>query len=189
MPTVPVSERPPREIWGYRDGSSGVEPQPAFDQFTIEQLAGEPPPESDGGPAHRHGLSPQYDDAKRRRHERTRNFRNAAVIDRVNTRWRCGWARRWPAPNATRTSFDPITQHEYFSVYAILNQSADADRKDETPVHSFFTPDQKAKRALLEKEIAISRKRFTSPDPGLAQRFGNGMRSSPPRSRVADAQA
>ena len=35
--------------------------------------------------------------------------------------------------------YDPIAQEEYFKVFAILNETEDADRTDVTPVHALFT--------------------------------------------------
>jgi len=155
----------PREIWGYRDWViSALNRNLPFDQFTIEQIAGDllPNPTEDQLIAtafHRNTMTQNEGGTS------DEEFRNAAIIDRVNTTMAVWMGTTMACAQCHTHKFDPITQHEYFSVYAMLNQSADADRKDETPVHSFFTADQKAKRALLEREIGDFEKRFTSPDP------------------------
>ena len=51
---------------------------------------------------------------------------------------------------------------------AILNNSADADRNDETPLHSFFSEEQKKDRAAWEAELAAIEKRFKEAGPKLA---------------------
>jgi mono/diheme cytochrome c family protein len=162
----------PREIWGYRDWVIGaLNRNLPFDRFTIEQLAGDllPNPTEDQLVAtafHRNTMTQNEGGTS------DEEFRNAAVIDRVNTTMAVWMGTTMACAQCHTHKFDPITQHEYFSVYAILNQSADADRKDETPVHSFFSPDQKAKRAVLEKEIGDLEKRFTAPDPAWLSGFG-----------------
>jgi hypothetical protein len=39
--------------------------------------------------------------------------------------------------------YDPITQEEFFRFYAILNNTEDADRPDESPTLKLFTRPQK----------------------------------------------
>ena len=161
----------PREIWGYRDWVIGaLNRNLPFDRFTIEQIAGDllPDPTEDQLIAtafHRNTMTQNEGGTS------DEEFRNAAIIDRVNTTMAVWMGTTMACAQCHTHKFDPITQHEYFSVYAILNQSADADRKDETPVHSFFTADQRAKRALLEKEIGDLEKRFASPDPAWLSGF------------------
>jgi hypothetical protein len=61
--------------------------------------------------------------------------------------------------------YDPITNKEYFQFYAILNQSADSDKKDEVPLHEIWQPAQKEQKEKLSKEIAQAESLFTKPDP------------------------
>jgi hypothetical protein len=61
--------------------------------------------------------------------------------------------------------YDPITLKEYFQFYAILNQSADSDKKDEVPLHEIWQPTQKEQKEKLSKEIAQAESLFTKPDP------------------------
>jgi len=155
----------PREIWGYRDWVIGaLNRNLPFDRFTIEQIAGDllPSPTEDQIIAtafHRNTMTQNEGGTS------DEEFRVAAVVDRVNTTMAVWMGTTMACAQCHTHKFDPITQHEYFSVYAILNQSSDADLKDESPLHSFFTAEQKAKRALLEQEIGGLEKRFASPDP------------------------
>ncbi|HBJ87904.1 MAG TPA: hypothetical protein DDZ88_29400, partial [Verrucomicrobiales bacterium] len=60
--------------------------------------------------------------------------------------------------------YDPITINEYFQFYAFLNQSADSDKKDEVPLHSFDTAELKQQRERLKHEIDTLEKKFTTPE-------------------------
>jgi len=63
--------------------------------------------------------------------------------------------------------FDPITQEEYFRAYAILNNTEDADRTDESPLHSYYTDEQESQRTKLQGEIAALEKILVTPTPEL----------------------
>jgi mono/diheme cytochrome c family protein len=153
----------PREIWGYRDWVIGaLNRNLSFDRFTVEQLAGD--------------LLPEPGDAQRiatafHRNTMTQNeggtsdeeFRTAAVVDRVNTTLAVWMGTTMACAQCHTHKFDPITQEEYFRVFAILNQSADADRKDETPVHAFYAPADQARRQALETELAALDRSFREP--------------------------
>ncbi len=154
----------PREIWAYRDWViRALNANMPFDQFTIEQNAGDllPNPTDDQLIAtafHRNTMTQNEggtDDEE---------FRNAAVIDRVNTTFAVWMGTTMACAQCHTHKYDPITINEYFQFYAFLNQSADSDKKDEVPLHSFDTLDLKQKRDGLKNEIGRLEKRFASPD-------------------------
>jgi mono/diheme cytochrome c family protein len=153
----------PREIWGYRDWVIGaLNRNLSFDQFTIEQIAGDllPAPTDDQLIAtafHRNTMTQNEGGTS------DEEFRTAAIVDRVNTTLAVWMGTTMACAQCHTHKYDPITHEDYFKVFAILNQSADADRKDETPVHSFFTPADKARREGLQQEIDGLEKRFTQP--------------------------
>jgi hypothetical protein len=129
----------PREIWAYRDWViRALNANMPFDQFTIEQNAGDllPNPTDDQLIAtafHRNTMTQNEggtDDEE---------FRNAAIIDRVNTTFAVWMGTTMACAQCHTHKYDPITINEYFQFYAFLNQSADADKKDEAPFHSFDT--------------------------------------------------
>ncbi|MES2595929.1 MAG: DUF1553 domain-containing protein [Verrucomicrobiota bacterium] len=154
----------PREIWAYRDWViRALNANMPFDQFTIDQLAGDllPNPNDDRLIAtafHRNTMTQNEGGTS------DEEFRNAAVIDRVNTTFAVWMGTTMACAQCHTHKYDPLTHQEYFQAYAFLNQSADADKKDESPLHSFVTPELKKQRAQLEIEIAALESRFAKPD-------------------------
>lgn len=154
----------PREIWAYRDWViRALNANMPFDQFTIDQLAGDllPNPNDDRLIAtafHRNTMTQNEGGTS------DEEFRNAAVIDRVNTTFAVWMGTTMACAQCHTHKYDPLTHKEYFQAYAFLNQSADADKKDESPLHSFVTPELKQQREQLETEIAMLESRFAKPD-------------------------
>ncbi|MFN9915241.1 MAG: DUF1549 domain-containing protein, partial [Pirellulaceae bacterium] len=125
----------PREIWAYRDWViQALNRNMPFDQFTIEQIAGDlyPQPTEDQLIAtafHRNTMTQNEGGTN------DEEFRTAAVIDRVNTTYAVWMGTTMACAQCHSHKYDPISQREYFESYAFFNQSADADRKDESPLH------------------------------------------------------
>ena len=159
---------PPRTIWLYRDYViRSFNQNKPFDQFTVEQLAGDllPNPTDEQLIAtafHRNtmtnsegGTSPE-------------EFRNAAIIDRVNTTMTVWMGTSIACCQCHDHKYDPLTNKEYFQLFAIFNNTADANRADESPLLSFYTDEQKAKCAKLESEVAAAEAKFKEKAPALA---------------------
>ncbi|MBU6301285.1 MAG: DUF1553 domain-containing protein [Verrucomicrobia bacterium] len=155
----------PREIWGYRDwvidAFNGNLP---FDRFTVDQIAGDLVPgrkESQliATAFHRNTMTQNEGGTS------DEEFRIAAVVDRVNTTMAVWMGTTMACAQCHTHKYDPITQTEYYRVFAILNQSADADRKDETPLADFFTPAQKRERSEIEARISKLDESFAHPRP------------------------
>ncbi len=149
---------PPRVIWRYRDWViQALNANLPFDEFTIEQLAGDmlPEPSEDQLIAtafHRNTMTNSEggtDDEE---------FRNAAVVDRVNTTMQVWMGLTMGCAQCHTHKYDPITQEEYFKVFAIFNNTADADRQDETPTIEEVSPEQVQKRAELQAQAAALEK-------------------------------
>jgi len=143
-----------RSIWRYRDYViDAFNRNVPFDQFTIEQLAGDllPNPTQEQLFAtgfHRNTMTNTEggtDDEE---------FRSAAVIDRVNTTLAVWMGTSIACAQCHTHKYDPLTHHDYFKLYAIFNQSEDADRADEAPVFEFFTEAQQRIRHEADSEIA-----------------------------------
>jgi len=145
---------PPRTIWGWRDWViRAFDANMPFDEFTIKQLAGDLLPNAtlDDKVAtafHRNTLT--NDEGGTIDEE----FRTVAVIDRVNTTMSTWMGTTMACAQCHDHKYDPLSQKEYFQVYAILNNTGDADRTDESPVVRIPWADVDAKRSEIEREIA-----------------------------------
>jgi uncharacterized protein DUF1553/uncharacterized protein DUF1549 len=51
--------------------------------------------------------------------------------------------------------FDPISQREYFQLFAVLNNTADADLRNESPVLPIYTDKQRREVTELEARVAV----------------------------------
>ncbi len=168
----------PRSIWRYRDYViDALNRNVPFDQFTIEQLAGDLLPDATPEQVFATGF-----------HRNTMNnteggtvdeeFRSVAVIDRVNTTMAVWMGTSIACAQCHSHKYDPLTQREYFQLYAILNQTEDADRNDETPVVDFFSDEQKKERESATAEIAaLNRKMLAakSAHVAAAQKWARGF--------------
>jgi hypothetical protein len=124
-----------------------------FDQFTIEQLAGDLLP----NPSEEQLIATAF-----HRNTQTNNeggsdreeYRNVAIVDRVNTTMSVWMGTTMGCCQCHDHKYDPISQKEYFQFFAIFNNTEDADREDERPVLSFYNEQQMRHRERLQKEIA-----------------------------------
>ena len=157
------ADDPPRTIWAYRDWViRAFNANMPFDQFTIEQIAGDLLPNATeeqivATAFHRNTMTNSEggtDDEE---------FRNAAIVDRANTTMAVWMGTSFACAQCHTHKFDPITNAEYFRLFAFLNNTADSDKKDEQPVLSFTTAEQKAQRAQWESEVTALEAKFKSP--------------------------
>ena len=138
-----------------------------FDQFNIEQLAGDLLP----NPTEEQKVATAFN-----RNTLTNNeggtsdeeFRNVAIVDRVNTTLTTWMGTSIACAQCHDHKYDPITQKEFFGLFALFNNTADADRPDESPLHSFFSEGQKKQRAAWEVELAAIEQRLKAAIPTLA---------------------
>ena len=161
------ADDPPRTIWAYRDWViKAINDGMPFDEFTIEQLAGDllPNPTAEQLVAtafHRNTLTNNEGGTN------DEEFRNVAIVDRVNTTMAVWMGVTMACAQCHSHKFDPISQKEYFQVFAIFNQTKDADRTDESPVHQWFTPEQREEQSQLQKELSQVEIALKSPDESL----------------------
>lgn len=133
-----------RTIWPYRDWVvAALNENLGFDRFTELQLAGDLLP--DPSPVdlvatgfHRNTMTNTEggtDDEE---------FRDAAVKDRVATTGQVWMGLTWGCAQCHSHKYDPVSQREYYSLYAFFNQTADADKNDDSPTlqlqHGVSTP-------------------------------------------------
>ena len=163
------ADDPARTIWAYRDYViRALNANKPFDQFTLEQIAGDllddPADEQLVATAfHRNTMTNNEGGTS------DEEFRNVAIVDRVNTTMAVWMGTTMACAQCHNHKFDPISQEDYFRLFAILNNTRDADRTDESPVHSLFTPEQKLQRPQWQSEIARLEKIVQTPTPELEQ--------------------
>ena len=161
------ADDPLRTIWAYRDYViKSFNANKPFDRFTVEQLAGDllPKPTDDDLIAtafHRNTMTNNEGGTS------DEEFRNVAVVDRVNTTLTTWMGTSIACAQCHTHKYDPITQTEYFGLFAILNNTADADRGDETPVHRLMTPGQQKQRDAWQAELAELDAKFKTPTPAM----------------------
>lgn len=148
------ADDPPRTIWLYRDYViKSFNANKPFDQFTLEQIAGDllPNPTDDqliGTAFHRNTLTNNEGGTN------DEEFRNVAVVDRVNTTMAVWMGTTMACAQCHTHKYDPITQEEYFQFFAFFNNTDDADRRDESPLHSIYSEEQLQRRTQIQAEIA-----------------------------------
>ena len=152
----------PRQIWRYRDWViEALNQDMAFDQFTIEQIAGDMLPNATQSQIiatgfHRNTMINEEggtDDEQ---------FRVEAVADRVQTTGAVFLGLTLGCARCHSHKFDPITQREYYQLFAFLNNC-------DEPTLSFPTPEQTKQQQALKSSIVGAEKELTAYDKSLPQ--------------------
>ena len=136
----------PRTIWPWRDWViNALNADMPFDEFTIEQIAGDMLPNPT--PAQRiatgfHRNTMQNEEGGIDIEE----FRFKAVIDRVQTTATTWLGQTMHCAQCHNHKYDPISQREYYSFFALLNNADEVD-------YDIPDPAIAARRAEIEKPI------------------------------------
>ena len=163
------ADDPPRTIWAYRDYViNSFNKNLPFDQFTIEQIAGDllPNPTSQQWIAtafHRNTLTNNEGGTN------DEEFRNVAIVDRVNTTYAVWMGTTMACAQCHTHKYDPLSQKEFYQTFAIFNNSEDADRGDESPLHEVWSEEQLQKRSHLQQQLADDQKLFDTMTPSLSE--------------------
>ena len=149
--TMGFEKDPGRTIWHYRDWViKALNRDLPYDQFTIEQLAGDllPDPSVDQLIAtafHRNTMNNDEggtDDEE---------YRVAAVIDRVNTTFDVWQSTTMSCVQCHGHPYDPFKHKEYYNVMAFFNNTRDEDIPDESPNLIDYKPEESKKiNSVLE---------------------------------------
>ena len=148
------ADDPGRTIWAYRDYViRSLNANKPFDQFTLEQVAGDllPNPTEEQLVAtafHRNTLTNNEGGTN------DEEYRSVAIVDRVNTTMAVWMGTTIACAQCHDHKYDPLSQREFFQLYAFFNNTADADRTDESPLLSLYTSEQKQKKEAWQREIA-----------------------------------
>ncbi len=123
-----------RNIWRYRDWViKAFNKDEGYDQFITEQLAGdllENPTDDQYLATAFHRNSMTNDEGGTDNEE----FRNAAVLDRVNTTWEALMGTTFACVQCHSHPYDPFTHEEYYKSFAIFNNTRDEDSFADYPV-------------------------------------------------------
>jgi len=158
-----------RTMWPYRDWLiRAINNDMPLDQMTVEQLAGDllPKPTNDQLVAtafHRNTMSNDEggtDDEE---------FRTIAVKDRVDTTMQVWMGLTAGCAKCHTHKYDPISQAEYYGLYAILNQTQDTDRSDDSPTFEVLPPEAEAERTQVNAKIADLKSQISKTDTAAAK--------------------
>lgn len=136
---------PYRSIWRYRDWLiDAFNEDLPFDQFTIQQLAGDLLPE----PSEKELLATAF-------HRNTmtndeggtddEEFRVAAVIDRINTTWEVWQGTTMSCVQCHSHPYDPFVHKDFYTSMAFFNNTEDADTRSDAPNLMSFSKADKEK--------------------------------------------
>ena len=143
-----------REIWKYRDWViDAFNQDKPFDEFTIEQLAGDLIPNASKDQLiatafHRNSLT--NDESGTDNEE----FRVSAVLDRVNTTWEVWQGTTFGCTQCHSHPYDPFRQEEYYQFFAAFNNTSDADLQPEVPFMDVYSKEDEAKIDSIKNWIA-----------------------------------
>ncbi len=150
----------PRTMWPYRDWViRAVNDDMPLDRFTIEQLAGDllPSPTEEQLVAtgfHRNTLINQEGGVDREQ------FRVESIVDRVNTTGAVWLGLTVGCGQCHSHKFDPLTQREYYRLFAFFNHTQDANSV--SPTLSLPTPEQQAELKELDQAMTELRKQIAT---------------------------
>ena len=167
----------PRTIWAFRDYViKSFNANKPFDRFTLEQIAGDLLDDVDDDTEvatafHRNTMTNNEGGTT------DEEFRNAAVVDRVNTTMSVWMGTTMACAQCHTHKYDPFTQTEYFRFFAFFNNTEDADRQDEAPVLDLSSPAEKKQREQLQAEITKIETRLTA---STNQPLGGGSKTVEP---------
>ncbi|HMO84672.1 MAG TPA: DUF1549 and DUF1553 domain-containing protein [Lacipirellulaceae bacterium] len=144
-----------REIWRYRDWViAALNQDLPYDQFLVDQIAGDLVPEATREQLVATGFSCNAQHQYRDVHETT--------TDRVNAFGTAVLGLTLGCASCHDHKFDPISQEEFYQVYAFFNEAEDA-------VLDFSPPDIVAARDALQSQIEMLKRDLNryqnGPDP------------------------
>ncbi len=120
-------------MWRYRDWViNALNQNMPYDEFTVEQIAGDMLPD----PTLEQKMATAFNRNTMTNTEGgtdDEEFRVAAVKDRVDTTLQVWMGLTVGCAKCHSHKYDPISQEEYYQLFAIFNQTRDNDQPDESP--------------------------------------------------------
>lgn len=146
-----------RSIWPYRDWViQAFNRNMRFDQFTVEQLAGDllPNPTPEQRIATGFNRNTKINDEGGGDAE---EYRTKAVKDRVATLGTAWLGLTLNCAECHTHKYDPVTHDEYYRLYAFFNNTTDGGNYSTAPTLPVPAPDLSDTRAYLKDQIASTR--------------------------------
>jgi mono/diheme cytochrome c family protein len=133
-----------------------------YDQFTIEQIAGDllPNPTTDQLIATAFNRNSMTNTEGGTDPE---EYRIEAIKDRTDTTIQVWMGLTMGCAKCHTHKYDPITNREYYQVFAFFNETEDANRADEAPTIPTPTKEQSEKIASLKSQIAQAEAKLKDP--------------------------
>jgi mono/diheme cytochrome c family protein len=160
-----------RDMWHWRDWViNAFNENMPFDQFTIEQLAGDLLPNAT--------LQQKIATGFNRNHRINgeggiipEEYAVEYVVDRVDTTSTTWMGLSIGCARCHDHKFDPVSQKEFYELYAFFNQVPEEgkgrEQGNDVPVVAVPTPEQEAKRAEMDGQLAALEKVLFAPDERL----------------------
>lgn len=164
-----------RTIWRYRDWViKAFNQDMPFDQFTIEQLAGDllPNPTDDQLIAtgfHRNTMNNDEGGTE------DEEFRVAALLDRVNTTWEVWQSTTFACIQCHSHPYDPFVHEDYYKSLAFFNNTRDEDVWGEHPNLRIYKEEDQQKLSSIRKWIE------ENTSPGKAAEVNTFLRTLEPK--------
>lgn len=142
-----------RQIWRYRDWViHAFNEDLPFDQFTIQQLAGDLLPNATDNQVlatafHRNTNTNTEGGTD------NEEFRTYAVMDRLSTTFEIWQGMTMSCVQCHSHPYDPIRHEEYYQGLAFFNNTADADYDNDSPKKKLLSPGQKEKLEQIQQSI------------------------------------
>ncbi|MHC4878922.1 MAG: DUF1553 domain-containing protein, partial [Planctomycetota bacterium] len=147
----------PRDMWPWRDWViKAYNDNKPFDEFTVEQLAGDLLPDSTTEQKIATGFN---------RNNATTDeggviaeeFRVEYAVDRVKTTSMVWMGLSLECAQCHNHKYDPITMDDYYRVFAYFNQSSDPGmqtrRGNQAPIVDVFDPQRLSQAAILKQDL------------------------------------
>ena len=143
-------------MWPFRDWVvRAFNSNMPFDQFTVEQLAGDLLPDATMMQRIATGFHRNAMQAKGN-NPRKEEFRVRGVVDRVNTTGRTWLGLTLECAECHQHKYDPITQREYYQLYAVFNNTPHLGQGYGVhgPMAPYIDPVLAQQQAALESALA-----------------------------------
>jgi mono/diheme cytochrome c family protein len=167
----------PRSIWKYRDWViDALNKDKPFDKFVIEQLAGDLLPQA----TTEQRIATGFHRNTQKNEEGgidQEQFRVESIVDRVNTTGTAFLGLTIGCCQCHDHKFDPLTQREYYQLFAFFNSC-------EEPTLELPTPEQLRKRQEVRIRVAELEKQLKTLDTATPERVAMWEGSLTPQSRA-----